>query len=331
MLIKPPSNRHPFHFPDYIEFALKEYEIKDWTNKTYDNLRDEFRSTFLSIPFFPIVVKKGTILFRGRKPLLFTEGPFGKLSELGIKPREKVNTFGRANTPDQAVFYSSTTPETVVREIAQWYINDAGRAQDLISRNIMQTGFSPVTQLFTLTNWECKEDLVVSSLLFTDKGLQRNPSFHEFDQKRKIVTQDQNENVVKSFNLILDFFCKQFGREDIKDDEEYKFSAYYANEVFDFVDPRIKFDGLIYSSVANNFEGENIVLTEESFKNKVKFKGAQYFYSANLSQNPLRNGLTTVVCPIQNGEYQSDGTFIWTDVPGIDVPKEQEQTKKPEI
>lgn len=310
MIIKPPSNRHPFYFPDYIEVALKDFENKDWSKKSFSDLIREFRTTFISIPFFPVVLKKGSFVFRGRKKSIFHEGPFERLDEIGIKPKQFVTSFGRANIPNQSVFYCCTKPETVAREVTQWYINDSGRAQDLISRNIME--FDPFTQLMTISIWEVKEDLILASLLFNDYSINNDPLFKEFDSQRKIVDKNQNENIIKSKNLILDFFCKEYAKPDVKFEEDYKYTAYYAFEIYNTIKPKL--DGLIYSSVANNYDGENIALTEDAFKQKLKFITATYCYTANVHHNPLKDSTTTIVCPVQEAQLKEDGTFIWTDV-----------------
>lgn len=266
MIIKPPG--HPFEYPDYIEQALNEFKQRDWTGKTIDDIIREYRQTFLTVPICHIKMKKGTVVFRGRKNE--NDKPFEKLDQISLKPKDKVHSFGRANIPGEAIFYASTNEETVVREVTQWYINDTGRAQDLITRGIMQMGWSPWTSFMTISAWHLNEDLNLA-LLFNADSIKRTPAIQQIAEARKFPAKGQSDYYHKSFHMVLDFFSNEFGRLDVKHELEYIYSAYYAYEIYHQINrqnPSLKLDGVKYTSIANDYRGENIAICESSFKTK---------------------------------------------------------------
>ena len=126
---------HPFDNPDIISERLNRFKNINWTDKIFEDIENEYRNLFKTIPTYPIRIPKGTILFRGRPN--DEKGLFSELKEIGIKPSKNVTSYGRANIRNQSVFYCSTNEETVVSEVTQWYINDNGRAQDLITKKII--------------------------------------------------------------------------------------------------------------------------------------------------------------------------------------------------
>ena len=98
MLIKPPE--HPFEHPEYIENALIEFKERDWTDKSIKDILKEYRNTFVTIPICYLKMRKGTVIFRGRKNS--GDNLFTQLNEIGLKDRSKVHSFGRANIPGEA-------------------------------------------------------------------------------------------------------------------------------------------------------------------------------------------------------------------------------------
>jgi hypothetical protein len=309
MLIKPPG--HPFEYPDYVEQALKEFKEINWTGKTLNDILRHYRDTFVTIPICHIQMKKGTVIFRGRK----NDGikPFERLDEIGLKPKDKVFSFGRANVPGESVFYACTNEETVVREVTQWYINDNGRAQDLLTRGLMQSGFSPKTSFMTISAWHVKEDLNLA-LLFNADSAKRSPAIQEVTNERKMPIDGQSDRYHKSFHMILDFFSDEFGHLNVKQELEYLYSAYYAYEIYHQANgknPVLKLDGVKYASIANDYRGENIAICESAFNNKIDFLGANLCYAYNANGTNIDGDKTAVVGRFETAFLKDDNTFEW--------------------
>jgi hypothetical protein len=309
MIIKPPG--HPYEYPDYIDQALQEFKNRNWVGKTIYQIIQEYRETFVTVPICHIKMQKGTMLFRGRKNE--NEQLFTHLDQIGMKPKDKVKSFGRANIPGEAVFYASTNEETVAREITQWYVNDNGRAQDLFSKGIMGMGWSPFTSFMTISAWHVTEDLNLA-LLFNEDDQKRAPAIREFAERRKDRMDGHSENYHKSFHKILDFFSSEFGKLDVKHELEYIFSAYYAYEIYhqkNRENPSLKLDGVKYASIANDCRGENIAICEEAFKKKIAFLGANHCYVYNSNGRDLDGGKTALIGRSQTAVLKSDNSFDW--------------------
>jgi hypothetical protein len=317
MIIKPPG--HPFEYPDYIEHALKEFKERNWEGSTIDDIVKAYRETFVTVPICHIQMKKGTVVFRGRKNE--NEGLFKELNQIGLKPSDKVDSFGRANIPKEAVFYACTNEESVVREVTQWYINDNGRAQDLFSRGIMGMGWNPFTSFMTISAWHITEDLNLA-LLFNSDDLKRTPAIQEISAERAKLIDGQSENFHSSFNKILNFFSNEFGRLDVKHELEYIYSAYYAYEIYHEINkdnPLHKLDGVKYASIANDSRGENIAISETAFKNKMSFLGANYCYTYNSQDRNIDGDSTAMIGRINTAILKEDNSFEWVEAEeGID-------------
>jgi len=309
MIIKPPE--HPYEYPEYIEQSLKEFKERDWTGRTLNDIIREYRETFVTVPICHIQMRKGTVVFRGRK----NEGDelFTHLDQVGLKPKDKVHSFGRANVPGEAVFYACTNEETVVREVTQWYINDNGRAQDLITRGIMGMGWSPFTSFMTISAWHVKEDLNLA-LLFNAGDKKRPVAIQEMAVERMNPADGHTENYHKSFHKILDFFSNEFGQLNVKQELDYIYSAYYSYEIYHQTNrekPSLKLDGVKYASIANDCRGENIAICESSFKNKMAFLGANFCYTYNTNGRDVDADRTALYARVNSAILKNDKSFEW--------------------
>jgi len=309
MIIKPPG--HPYEYPDYIEQALNEFKSLDWTGKAFNEIVKEYRNTFVTIPTCHIVMPKGTVLFRGRK----NEGDklFTHLDEIGLKPKDKVHSFGRSNIPGEAVFYACTNEETVAREVTQWYINDSGRAQDLITRRIMGMGWNAFTSFMTISAWHVTEDLNLA-LLFNADDQKRTAAIQAIALERTKPADGQSENYHKSFHKILDFFSNEFGKLDVKHELDYIYSAYYAYEIYhqsNKANPSLTLDGVKYASIANDCRGENVALCETAFRKKISYLGANFCYTYNSNGRDIDGNKTALTGRSKTAMLKDDNSFEW--------------------
>jgi hypothetical protein len=89
------TSDHPFDNPTYINESLLKFKGSVWEGKVFQDLVNEYRNTFRTLPTFPIKIPRGTILFRGRPNE--EAGLFTELKQISIKPKELVKSFGRAS------------------------------------------------------------------------------------------------------------------------------------------------------------------------------------------------------------------------------------------
>lgn len=310
MNIQPPG--HPFEHPDYVNWALKDFKQRNWGNKSIKEVQDHYRKTFWTVPISHVKLPKDTMLFRARPNM---DHDFGNLNEIGIVPNTKVKSLGRANISNQSIFYVCTDEESAIREVTQWYLNDSGKFQNIINRGLMNMKWNPNTAIVTLSAWHVKEDMNIA-LLFNSGETLRSQGIQEIIQKRAKMISGQTSNYHKSFHMLLDFFSNEYGNLDVKTHLDYVFSAYYAQEIYNFFDrsePSLKFDGVQYASVANGFRGENYALTENAFKNKIDFLGANICYAYNSVRRDMGEDKTVLHARFKTAILQNDNSFIWAN------------------
>ena len=307
-----------FNSPEYIAQSLHDFKNKNWNGKRFPDLVNYFRSTFKAVPFHLINIKKGTVLFRGRKNDQFKYPIFNNLEEISIRSDDKVDTFGRANIPKQSVFYCSTDEVSVVREVTQWYVNDTGRAQDLHTKGTVDMSWSPFTCMMTISAWVVNEDLQLA-LLFSSMDKQRSLEIQKCAKERLTIGPEGSEANNKSSNLIVDFFSNEFAKNDVKHHLEYIYSAYYAFEVFHehgLNNQGTKYDGVQYVSVANDYNGENIALSRNALEKKIQFLGANFCCTFNSYEKKLDGDKNAIIGRDKAAKIRSDNTFEWIDHAG---------------
>jgi hypothetical protein len=305
---------HPFDNPEYIAEALNKFNARNWTVQQFHDMVYDYRNLFRTIPTYPVTIKKDTVIFRGRP----NEGEedFKELKDLGIKPSRLVKSYGRAHIPHLSAFYASSNEETVAREVTQWYVNDNGRAQDLITKGIMGMNWNPFTSFMTISAWHVKEDLTLA-LLFNADSKNRSTYIQECEKDYYNIAKG-NENRLKSRKLILDFFSNEFGRLDVKHESEYLFSAFYASEVYAYEiteSQDMRFDSVKFASIANENRGENYAIKESSFKTKLEFLGANSCYTYNNNRiNPIEGEGTAMIGHIKTARLLLDEQSLnWID------------------
>ena len=308
-----PKKTHPYDNPDSIISLIKTFKELDWKGKHFKDVLMKYRTMFEIIPTYPIKVQKGTILFRGR--VNSSTDLIKELKDVGIKPKELVTSFGRANIPNNPVFYCSSNEETVVGEVTQWYINENGRFQDLITKNVINENWHPSTSMLTISAWLVKEDLNIA-LLFNGQIDKRSISIQQHGKDRYDTLLNANKNHLHSKNLLIDFFSNEFGKTEVKHEFDYIYSAYYAFEVFanEITDIKaIKFDGIKYTSIANENRGENYAISEYAFKNKVEFLGANYCYAYNNQDKGIIKAGKSIIEKVKSAILKDNQTFEWIE------------------
>lgn len=286
-----------------IEETLKSIKSTNWNHRSFNDIINAFRTGLGQLPIFCITFKKGQYLCKAR--INGNNPPFNYLHEISIIPDSCVKSFGRANCPGQGIFYCSTNSETAIREVTQWYIDNNNT---LISKNIINKDLNPFAQIITTSIWTVKEDLNFASLLFHEKATINSQLFKDFHDSLSLQHSEQES----SKKEILEFFSREFVRNDIKSQWDYIFSAYYAYEMYNFSNTTKQIDGLAYSSVANQHEGMNFALTRESLE-KLEFETAFLNYVYN-SEKTIPDGEKIKAGDIKKvSDVGNDGKLTWED------------------
>ena len=242
---------------------IDEFKNLDLENIEFDVLKQLTIKYFPFIPMFPITVPYGSLLYRARA-IPYNQPTYDKLAD--FKPPGKQyqkNEFGRANKPYQTLFYCSTEMKVAAMEVCQDYKN--------IRNPQFEVGW------VVIGVWKVIDycGLLLSNLCFSDdalsnrKDVQSELLSYQNQMKQNSQKHPLPENTIKVTELLLKFFSEEFSKNKINNHNDYKLSTAYADRLFSNKNVNI-FDGLRYPSVPMKYLGDNIVLSENSYKNKLE-------------------------------------------------------------
>ncbi len=298
------SSDHIFNFPDRVQSELRMIKGLLGTEKSFDEISNVIKNSLDGIPIVSQTIRKGNYLARARtKP---DDTPYENLREIIHREKEYVKSFGRGHCPSQSIFYCSTEPYTAIREATQWHINDFGT---LLSRNMLQD-YNQHVKFVTVSVWKVIEDIKVASLFLNEQAMQANDvvKFHG-SNVLNTVSNNWSSEVIKSKNMILKFFSDEFAKKNIQSERDYLLSAWYSKHVYLAAEQFGELDGITYPSVAFDYSGENLALTDKTFKTKLKFEKAYHNYVANIEFD----GKPMVVASIYETTGVEDERLIWNE------------------
>jgi hypothetical protein len=278
---------------------IQELNSIDLNNITEDELNNIIDDKFPIIPIHSAKIRAGTRLYRAR--VNKGDEAFDKVKDIFIPPVHKIDKYGRANSPQDQIFYCSANIELAVFEVLQ----------------NLKYSLSPKMEVAFLTIgiWETLEELHVANII-------NSPILHtlrpdlltHYEEVKKII--DKNnlpQDVITSDNLIGQFFTEQFIKSDIKSENDYKFSVLFVkkirqmNEVIAEHYKADKFDGINYPSVAMKYKGDNQALFLETATNKIKLVNTLHITASNFD---FENG-TFVHGVIHEAESINNGDVLW--------------------
>lgn len=278
MLHPPAGNRA--QQPDYVEYALNQLRAEHRAGSSFEKLSDQYAQFIGVMPMSVCTIKAGSLLVRARKkrdPI-----PFNRFSKITMRDATLVKSYNRASVPGKSIFYGCVGNElgqdVAIREATQWHITDLGT---LTSRNLLKD-YQPWSGFACVSIWRVKEPLTLASLFLNQTAMEINPTARHFGGSTlNDNINNWDELTEKSKKLILQFFSDEFSRGDIRQERDYFLSAYYANSVMGVDVPPGKIDGVVYPSVALQFRGENVALSEIAYR-KLEFDTAWHCYIANV-------------------------------------------------
>lgn len=185
------------------------------------------------IPYHIVSIKRGEYYYRARPK----DGAIKSKSDISyIKDSSKIKNFGRANTPNQSLFYAARQTETAIFETSSLIRKNR---QDIKTENLI------------LGRWFLKEDINVIAIISNPESIKKN----------KIIQKLNNQSILNSENelkFILEFFASEFSKKNTGNCNEYKISCAIYNFLQDKLGNSV--DGIIFPSVENELNDINIAL-----------------------------------------------------------------------
>jgi len=282
---------------------LENLENLDLINTEYEDLERIIDERFPIIPYPSAIIPAGTELFRAR--LNEYKNPYTNVQDIFIAQSENIIEYGRANKPNEQIFYCASNFQLATIEVIQNYQKNP----------FAEKGIA----FLTIGVWRTKSDLHVSNIT-------HSPILHKFRQdissnynqiEEILKSEHHTVDFAKSSSLILQFFAEQYTKNTIKSHHDYKISAFYANRLnqikanIAFEYAKEKFDGINYPSVAMKYKGDNQALLLETAENKLELINTLFVMCGNINiENP---SFTPGI--LHEAKNIVDGIIEWDDKP----------------
>jgi hypothetical protein len=182
---------------------------------------------------------------------------FSKKSDFSYKPEELNETYQRASTPYQTMFYATSIPEKVEKgELDNARIIGVAETIPML-RNREQSGY----QKISFGRWYVEEDIKLIAIVH-EKNFYKESSYTRelFEAHENFMKQVPEEIAEKSIK-ILNFLAAEFSKKEIAKDYEYMISAIFSENMVNN-----GLDGIIYPSVRVDGKGFNVAITPNATK-----------------------------------------------------------------
>ncbi len=160
--------------------------------------------------------------------------------------------------------------------------------------------------------WVAQEDIIVADIVLNEiEDVQATSIAKKREHLHNLIKSELTQKQFKCIKMILDFFGKQFAKNNIPTHRHYLYSVYLANRLFDLEQDGQKIEGIQYPSIAMNYQGDNVVLKPETINNgKLKLVETYEVMSA-ISKKTLYSKITNQSNRIEHGEifWRKEGTI----------------------
>lgn len=228
--------------------ALKKTDL---AQVPYDWILNILKNELKCLPYPILKLKEGQYIERAR--INDPNQIFSSETEISYRSDfEKINEFGRANSPHQSLFYGAMESEYIefprvvnLFEISELYRNPSHK---------------PANFLMTMGKWRIKEDFKVAYLAFNKQNIANIQSIKESYDGYISSYQNAYPKRIDDIDLVLEYFSDEFSKRDIQSHNDYKISVAYTDLAINYA----SLNGVVYPSVRTDFQGTNVALTIEA-------------------------------------------------------------------
>jgi len=196
---------------------LKELDLSKYPKEEIENLI----KTVGEIGCIIVTFHKGKSVMRARPN--YNGERFSKKSDFSFKPEEFNQTYQRASTPNQTMFYATSIPEN----IEKGELDNArfiGVAETIpMLRDKTKSGY----QKISFGRWYVKENINLLAIIHKDTYLKESSYTQELiGAYQKFVKEFPKEIVDRSLEFQT-FLADEFAKETINEDYDYMISAIF--------------------------------------------------------------------------------------------------------
>jgi len=239
-----------------IRIALSKIKIVDLTRSdAYSNIEKIIKSDLNRIALPSKIFKPGLRLHRCRNN--YDNEEFQTIDELSFRnDLENITEFGRANKPNQSIFYAADVRPTAISETNKAFRGEHYKDIDEIS--------------ITTSHWVSIKNLKFTLFLSNEETQEKNELIKKYSIDIDTFTKELFKNDSDNILEILNFISDEFARNTNENSNFYKISCAFAQLAYETS------DGIIYPSLQRQFEGLNFAIKPESVKEKLQFINATH-------------------------------------------------------
>lgn len=282
---------------EQISKVLTELNELNLQDVSYDYIFQKLATELKFIPFVTAILKKGHYIERGR--INGQEQVFNSEYELSYrKDNENITKFGRANRPNQSMFYGAIKSEFIEypRIVNLFEISGLFRDGDLTSDGEF---------ILTVGKWKIKEDFEVVEIVFDKKTMERIPEIKKAFEYHLANLKKDFPDKIEEFSAVLEFFSNEFAKKGITSDNDYKISAVYTNMAIE----NRGHNGVIYPSVRTEGQGRNVVLSIEAVDKYLELKKVAMFKIIKKGDSVK---ISNIAIALELGENNAEFNWIYS-------------------
>ena len=267
-----------------VQNSISKFDISCIENATIEELQEKIGKLILTYSSKCYNINPGGVILRGRINNL--NDLFTTTEQLWYPPSDKIDKIGRCNNIGQSLFYCSIDPKTILRELRPEK-NNWITILECSTPNRAWSSLMPIG-ILALKN--------INNDLYTIFANHFNTSFLISENDKKI-------------NLLLETFLTDIFQK--KEREFYKLTVAISNILL--IDKKV--NGIIYPSIASNFDGLNFVLRPHFADLNITP------YHAAVYQIVERTGSRYFLKRIYNSSFlNSHNLFEWIKIPDNNIP-----------
>jgi hypothetical protein len=281
---------------DTLKASVEELNKLDLSKISVEDLKNKLNDCFPILNFGEVIWDSKYHVFRVRRNFVNDFTPYNNLCDIGLPPADKT-PFGRANNEFEPIFYGSHEGDLALFECCQ-NVSEEDR-------------FEP--QNFTMGIWKVKanEKLRLVPIIESDEVQKVREDMRRINELSAKQHQEwlTSKKVIEASKIIRKFFADQFAKSNIKSAHDYKISAFFTKTIKDMNTlSTVKFDGILYPSIAYKFKGDNVAIFPSSL---YKLELIKFFsiisYNFDFDKGTLAKGITA------EGKVLDNESIEWID------------------
>lgn len=284
-----------------LERIVHELKSANLGKVSYEKVFYKILNELMFIPFVTAKLRAGHHIERAR---INEPGQiFCSESELSYRTdAHNIKKFGRANAPEQAIFYGAIKTE----HIEYPRIVNLFETSEIFRNNDQQ---SVDTFTMTVGKWRIKQDFEIVEMVFNQSNIENIPQIarayeHHIERLRAEIP-----DRIDDIEFLLRFFSDEFAKKEIKSDSDYKISVAYTQ----MADAFKNLPGVTYPSVRTDYYGYNVALTIPAVEAFLDLEAVAMFKVYKKRGHTFIDNLAYTT---ELGELKSN--FKWVDIKGTD-------------